>query len=174
MRGWNTNDSAELYGIPNWGREFLRINEKGNLEVAPTGTALFADLKELVDDLQARELGLPLLIRFPDILEQRIRTLAEAFGTALKEYEYQGNYRGVYPIKVNQQRHLVEDIVRISRPYHLGMEAGSKPELLVVHVRVPELVQWPAAYLSGQTRWPLLLKPLATYSPQLFPALATV
>lgn len=132
MRGWNTNDSAELYGIPNWGREFLRINDKGNLEVAPAGTALFADLKELVDDLQARELGLPLLIRFPDILEQRIRTLAEAFGTALKEYEYQGNYRGVYPIKVNQQRHLVEDIVRISRPYHLGMEAGSKPELLVV------------------------------------------
>lgn len=133
MRGWSISDSAELYGIPNWGREFLRINDKGNLEVAPIGgNPRFADLKELVDDILRRDIGLPLLIRFPDLLESRIRTLAEAFATAVKEYEYKGNYRGVYPIKVNQQRHLVEDIVRISRPWHLGMEAGSKPELLVV------------------------------------------
>ena len=133
MRSWSTQDSEDLYGIPNWGREFLRINAAGNLEVAPAGPrSPWADLHTLVEDLQNREISLPILLRFPDLLEARIRTLSEAFGTAITEYGYEGQYRGVYPVKVNQQRHLVEDIVRLGRPYHLGLEAGSKPELLVV------------------------------------------
>ena len=133
MRTWSTSDSAELYGIQNWGREFLRINAQGNLVVAPAGPeGPWADLRALVDDLQRREIGLPILLRFPDVLEARVRTLAEAFHTAIKDYEYGGQYRGVYPIKVNQQRHLVEDLVRIGRKWHIGLECGSKPELLVV------------------------------------------
>ncbi len=133
MRGWTIQDSAELYGIPNWGREFLRINERGNIVIAPQGDAgPWADLQVLIEDLQSREIGLPLLLRFPDLLETRIRTLASAFNTAIDEYEYKGKYRGVYPVKVNQQRHLVEDLVRLGRPWHIGLEAGSKPELLIV------------------------------------------
>jgi arginine decarboxylase len=133
MRGWTIDDSAELYGIKNWGREFLRINAQGHIVIAPHGDkGGSVDLKELVDDLSRREIGLPILIRFTDMLEARIKTLAEAFRTSIREYEYQGKYRGVYPIKVNQQRHVVEDVVRFGRPYHMGLEAGSKPELLVV------------------------------------------
>jgi arginine decarboxylase len=133
MRGWTIDDSAELYGIKNWGRDFVRIRPNGNLGIAPHGDAgPSIDLKELVDDLTRREIGMPILIRFTDLLEARIRTLAEAFRTAIAEYEYKANYRGVFPIKVNQQRHVVEDVVRFGAPYHIGLEAGSKPELLVV------------------------------------------
>ena len=133
MRGWTIDDSAELYGIKNWGRDFVRIGANGNLIIAPKGDqGPWVDLKELVDDLTRREIGMPILIRFTDLLEARIRTLAEAFKTAISEYEHKGNYRGVYPVKVNQQRHVVEDVVRFGGPYHMGLEAGSKPELLIV------------------------------------------
>ena len=133
MRGWSIQDSAELYGIPNWGREFLRIGDNGNLIVAPAGeNGPWVDLKALCDDIELRGIGMPLLLRFPDLLEARVRTLAEAFQQAILEYGYAGRYRGVYPIKVNQQRHLVEQILRVGRRYHLGLECGSKPEMLVV------------------------------------------
>ena len=133
MRTWTTQDSADVYGIPNWGREFLRINDHGNLEVAPRGPhARHTDLHALIEEIVSRDIQPPILLRFPDLLESRIRILSEAFHAAIKEYDYQGNYRGVFPIKVNQQRHLVDDIVRLGRPFHLGLEAGSKPELLVV------------------------------------------
>ena len=133
MRGWSIQDSVELYNVRNWGRDFFRINEAGNVEVTPAGPRGGSiDLKHLVDDLVSRELQPPLLIRFTDILEHRVRTMATAFKSAIREYEYQGNYRGVFPIKVNQQRHLVEDYVKVAEPWHMGLECGSKPELLIV------------------------------------------
>lgn len=133
MRGWTVQDSIELYNVRNWGREFFRINDLGHVDVTPAGPRNGnIDMKVLVDDLQRRGIQLPILLRFTDILHHRIRTLATAFEKAIDTYEYTGKFRGVYPIKVNQQRHLVEDLVRFSAPYHLGLEAGSKPELLIV------------------------------------------
>jgi arginine decarboxylase len=133
MRGWTIQDAGELYNIRNWGREFFRINERGNVEVTPAGPRNEPiDMKALVDDLERRGISMPILLRFTDILRVRISMLAKAFHAAIKEYEYRGQYRGVYPIKVNQQRHIVEDLVRFSEPHHMGLEAGSKPELLIV------------------------------------------
>jgi len=131
--GWSTQDSSELYNVRNWGRDFFRINEEGNLEVTPTGPRGDGiDLRKLVDDLERRGIQPPILVRFTDVLRSRVRMLANAFNNAIKEYEFHGAYRGVYPIKVNQQRYLVEELVRFSEPYHMGLEAGSKPELLIV------------------------------------------
>ncbi|MEN9785278.1 MAG: hypothetical protein RLZZ299_542 [Pseudomonadota bacterium] len=133
MRGWTIQDAGELYNIRNWGREFFRINDRGNVEVTPAGPRHESiDMKALVDDLERRGISMPILLRFTDILRMRISMLAKAFHAAIKEYEYRGHYRGVYPIKVNQQRHIVEDLVRFSEPHHMGLEAGSKPELLIV------------------------------------------
>ena len=133
MRAWSSQDSVELYNVRNWGRDFFRINDRGNIEVTPAGPrGESIDLKQLVDDLVSRDLQPPLLIRFTDILEHRVRTLAGAFKSAMKEYEYQGSYRGVFPIKVNQQRHLVEHYVKVAEGFHMGLECGSKPELLIV------------------------------------------
>ena len=133
MRGWTIQDSVELYNIRNWGRDFFRVNEKGNVEVTPSGPRNGGiDMKEMIDDLERRGISLPILVRFTDIVRMRITALARAFQGAIKEYGFKGHYRGVYPIKVNQQRHLVEDLVRFSEPFHMGLEAGSKPELLIV------------------------------------------
>lgn len=133
MGKWSTADSTELYNVRNWGRDYFRVNEAGNVEVTPAGPRSGGiDLKTLVDDLVRRGIQVPILVRFTDILEHRVRTLAGAFKSAIKEYEFKGKYRGVYPIKVNQQRHLVEDYVRFCSDYNMGLEAGSKPELLIV------------------------------------------
>jgi arginine decarboxylase len=132
LRAWTTKDSAELYNIEGWGRDFFRVNDAGNIEVTPAGPGSAAiDLKELVDDLRSRGLNLPLLIRFSDILKSRVQQLCGSFQQAIVENDYKGTYRGVYPIKVNQQRHVVEELVEYGRPFNLGIEAGSKPELLV-------------------------------------------
>jgi arginine decarboxylase len=132
MRAWTVKDSLELYNVPGWGRDFFSINSAGRVEVAPAGSGSpKIDLKELVDDLRSRGLNLPFLIRFSDILKARVQQLCGSFQQAIAENEYKGNYRGVYPIKVNQQRHVVEELVEYGRPYNLGIEAGSKPELLV-------------------------------------------
>ena len=132
LRAWTVKDSIELYNVNGWGRDFFTINEAGNVEVTPAGPgSLPIDLKELVDDLRSRGLNLPLLIRFSDILRTRVEQLFGAFRQAIAENEYKGGYRGVYPIKVNQQRHVVEELIEYGRPYNLGIEAGSKPELLV-------------------------------------------
>jgi len=133
MRNWRIQDSLELYNIANWGKSYFDINEKGHIEVMPRGaTGPRLDLKELVDALVRRGIELPMLLRFSDILRDRIETLHGAFQTAIQSYNYAGQYMGVYPIKVNQQRHVVEEIIRYGRPYHFGLEAGSKPELLAV------------------------------------------
>ncbi|MEI7440104.1 MAG: biosynthetic arginine decarboxylase [bacterium] len=135
MDRWTVQNSSDLYNINNWGSGYFRINSKGNVEVSPKGAdsanGQTVDLKELVDDLQERGLRSPILIRFSDIVGSRIRIISEAFQKAIETYGYSGKYRGVYPIKVNQQRFLVEDIVKQGKEFSLGLEAGSKPELLV-------------------------------------------
>ncbi|MCK6502025.1 biosynthetic arginine decarboxylase [Myxococcota bacterium] len=133
MRRWTTRDSADTYGIAHWGAEFLRIEDNGNLALAPDGPdGPCVDLKQLIEDLQRRGIALPILLRFTDLLHARVRTLATAFEKAIADYDYGGKYRGVYPVKVNQQRDVVEDLITLGRKWHLGLEAGSKPELLIV------------------------------------------
>jgi arginine decarboxylase len=132
MRGWTVQDSLELYHVPAWGEPFFSINEAGHVSVRPHGNGgEQIDLLALVNDLEQRGLRTPLLIRFSDILAAQVRGLSTAFQTAISEYGYGGRHRGVYPIKVNQQRHVVEEIVAYGAPHHVGLEAGSKPELLV-------------------------------------------
>ncbi|MGB5696014.1 MAG: biosynthetic arginine decarboxylase [Polyangiales bacterium] len=129
---WSINKSAELYQIQGWGQPYFRINPLGHVEVRPDPTVDQAiDLYELTQQLSERGLDLPLLIRFPNILQDRIRQLNECFESAILAYNYPAPYRGVFPVKVNQQRHLVEEIVESGRPWHFGLEAGSKPELLI-------------------------------------------
>lgn len=132
LRAWTVQDSTELYNIRGWGRDFFSVNEAGDVEVTPAGPGtLKIDLKELVDDLQSRGLNLPILIRFSDVLRVRLEQLVGAFQQAIVENDYKGVFRGVYPIKVNQQRHVVEELMEHGRSFNLGIEAGSKPELLV-------------------------------------------
>jgi len=115
------------------GNNYFGVNEVGNVMAHPAGPeGGRIDLKELVDEVTRRGIGLPLLIRFSDVLKSRIIELNEAFKRAIAEYGYKGSYSGVYPIKVNQHKHVVEEIVAYGRPYHYGLEAGSKPELLAV------------------------------------------
>ncbi len=133
MRTWTVSDAMDLYNIRNWGWPFFSINKRGNACVHPQGPdGPMVDLKQLVDELQRRGIQLPILIRFSDILRARVEALNEAFRHASKEYGYRGRYLGVYPVKVNQQRQVVEEIVSYGRPYQFGLEAGSKPELLAV------------------------------------------
>jgi arginine decarboxylase len=132
-RKWNVADSAEVYGVKYWGNNYFAINDAGNAVAHPAGPdGARIDLKELVDEVARRGIGLPLLIRFSDVLKSRIVELNETFKRAIAEYGYKGAYKGVYPIKVNQHRYVVEEIVQFGRPYHYGLEAGSKPELLAV------------------------------------------
>ncbi|MBN1335165.1 MAG: biosynthetic arginine decarboxylase [Deltaproteobacteria bacterium] len=133
LHGWTVKDSAELYNVANWGDGYFRINKAGHLEVNPGRDPRWGiDVKLLVDDLVARGIPLPLLLRFSDILESRVQTLASAFAEAIAQHDYKGVYRGVYPVKVNQQRHIVEELVRFAEPRDMGLEAGSKSELLMV------------------------------------------
>jgi arginine decarboxylase len=132
-RKWTVADSAETYGIKSWSQGYFSINDTGHVVCHPQGPeAGTIDLKELVDEVVRRGINLPLLIRFSDILRSRVVELHEAFKRAIAEFGYKGEYRGVYPIKVNQHRYVVEEICQFGRPYHYGLEAGSKPELLAV------------------------------------------
>lgn len=129
---WSIKDTAELYNIDDWGLGFFKILSNGNLMISPekkTETGL--DLLALIDELQQRGIQLPVLIRFTDILKERMIELNSRFQEAIEEYDYKGAYRGVFPIKVNQHRHVVEDIIKFGRDYHFGLEAGSKPELIL-------------------------------------------
>jgi arginine decarboxylase len=133
LNNWNIQDAIETYGISRWSKGYFGINQAGHVVVHPTKREdQSIDLKELVDQLQARGIQLPILLRFTDILRHRINEIAEAFRLAMQEANYQGKYCCVYPIKVNQQRHVVEEILDFSKIYGFGLEAGSKPELLAV------------------------------------------
>ena len=132
MASWTVQESRELYGLSYWGDEYFGVNDAGHVVVKPRGgDGPGIDLLSLVGDLQRRGLRTPLLIRFSDILASRIASIGGAFQYAIDEYEYKGRWRGVYPIKVNQQRHVVEEIVEHGAAFGVGLEAGSKPELLV-------------------------------------------
>jgi arginine decarboxylase len=131
-RHWTIEDSEDLYRIEGWGQPYFSINAAGDITVSPKGDRGGSlDLFDLVNALKQRNLGLPLLIRFSDILEDRIERLNACFAKAIARYNYPGVYRGVFPVKCNQQRHLIEDLVRFGKPHQFGLEAGSKPELMI-------------------------------------------
>ncbi|PIE21834.1 MAG: arginine decarboxylase [Planctomycetota bacterium] len=131
-RPWSVNRSEELYQIPQWGRGYFRAGKKGRLQVRPRGDrGPSFDLHQLVRGLVERGYETPLLLRFGDILDDRIECVNGAFAQAIEDWEYRGSYRGVFPIKVNQQRHVVEEIVQFGHRFGLGLEVGSKPELLI-------------------------------------------
>jgi arginine decarboxylase len=131
---WTIESARSLYNIEGWGVGFFDINDKGHVVVRPDSEnpSRELDLFELANDLEAQGVGLPLLLRFSDILRSRIESLTERFKRAIGEYEYQGGYTTVYPIKVNQQRHVVEEIVEFGKEAGVGLECGSKPELQAV------------------------------------------
>jgi len=129
---WSAADGAALYGIDRWGEPYFSVSDRGHVIVQPRGERGGAlDLVELVGELQGRNLSLPLLIRFDDILEDRLERLHAAFERAIAQYAYRGRYQGVFPVKCNQQRHVVEQLVESGRRWHFGLEAGSKAELLI-------------------------------------------
>ena len=131
--GWTAADATELYEIARWGQGYFSIGDDGHVRIHPTkDTSRSIDLKQLVDHLQLRGIGLPTLVRFRDILQHRLHEIAEAFQGAITQHEYSGKYICVYPIKVNQQRQVVEEVLDFGRQYGFGLEAGSKPELLAV------------------------------------------
>jgi len=130
---WTTTDAAELYDVASWGKGYFSVGANGNLLVHPTKEASRSiDLKKLVDTLEWRGISLPILIRFADILKHRLGEMHQAFDTSIREHGYHGGYCCVYPIKVNQQRQVVEEVFQFGRAYRFGLEAGSKPELLAV------------------------------------------
>jgi arginine decarboxylase len=130
---WSIEKSAALYGINSWGNGYFRVNPQGNVEITPTGSpGAQVDLLELTQDLMDRGIRVPIMIRFPDIIKSRIELINGCFAKAIADHGYRGGYCGVYPIKVNQQKHLVEELVKHGRGRRLGLECGSKPELLVV------------------------------------------
>ena len=133
MQKWSINDAMELYNIRNWGSPFFSVNPQGHMCVHPAGpTGAQIDLMQLTDELRRRGISLPILVRFSDILKARVEALNDAFNQAINQYGYKGRYLGVYPIKVNQQRQVVEEIVSYGDRYQFGLEAGSKPELMAV------------------------------------------
>lgn len=132
-RRWSTADAAELYDVGRWGKGYFSISPQGHLLVHPERDPRRSiDLKHLVDSMQLRGLDLPLLLRFNGILKDRIRELHDVFARAIADHKYAGSYACVYPVKVNQQRHVVEQVVEYGKHHGFGLEAGSKPEMLAV------------------------------------------
>ncbi|HWB82822.1 MAG TPA: biosynthetic arginine decarboxylase [Bryobacteraceae bacterium] len=130
---WTPQTASDFYDVPSWGKGYFSVGENGHVCVHPEkDPARWIDLKELVDKLVLRGINLPILVRFADILKHRLGEIHSAFETAIAEHHYQGSYFCVYPIKVNQQRQVVEEVLEFGKPYHFGLEAGSKPELMAV------------------------------------------
>ena len=132
MKKWSIEDSREMYNIKGWGASYFDINEEGNVSVSPCKDEAQIDLREIVDELSLRDVTPPLLLRFPDILDNRIEKTANCFKRAAEEYEYKAQNFIIYPIKVNQMQPVVEEIISHGRKFNLGLEAGSKPELHAV------------------------------------------
>src|SRR5687768_619469 len=130
---WTTVDATEMYEIARWGQGYFSIGDNGHVKIHPTKELHRSiDLKQLVDHLQLRGISLPTLLRFRDILQHRLQDIYEAFQAAITQHEYTGKYVCVYPIKVNQQRQVVEEVLNFGKPFKFGLEAGSKPELIAV------------------------------------------
>ncbi len=132
MKKWTIEDSKETYNIKGWGVNFFGVNEKGHVYVSPKKDHVQVDLKELVDELATAHVSAPMLLRFPDILDTRIQSTAACFEKATKQYDFKGDHYIVFPIKVNQMRPVVEEIISHGAKYNIGLEAGSKPELHAV------------------------------------------
>ena len=132
MKKWTIEDSKELYNINGWGTSYFGINEQGNVYVTPCKDNTQIDLRDVMDELALRDITAPVLLRFPDILDNRIEKTASCFEKAKKEYGYKGQNFIIYPIKVNQMQPVVEEIISHGRKFNLGLEAGSKPELHAV------------------------------------------
>ena len=130
---WSVAQSKKLYHVSGWGEPYFNVNEAGHVTVRaePSGESETIDLHEMIEQIHQRGHGFPMLLRFPDILEHRVRLINECFQRAIAEHGYRESYRGVFPIKVNQQRHLIDDLVAAGKPWQYGLEAGSKPELLI-------------------------------------------
>lgn len=130
---WTLQDAERLYNMNGWGLGHFRINERGHVAVHPdASSAVGVDLYQVAMDLREQGVDLPILLRFSDILRTRIAELAERFQSAIEEFGYEGKYTTVYPIKVNQQRHVVQEIVEFGTPFGVGLECGSKPELMAI------------------------------------------
>jgi arginine decarboxylase len=130
---WSIDRAIQYYNVGGWGAGFFSVNEKGHVVVHPMGQpGPVIDLMDVVEDIRERKIGFPCVVRFQDVLRARVKQINEAFGKAIAEMSYGARYFGVYPIKVNQLREVVEEILDAGAPYHYGLEAGSKGELLVV------------------------------------------
>ncbi|MCD8236591.1 MAG: biosynthetic arginine decarboxylase [Prevotellaceae bacterium] len=132
MRKWRIEDSNELYSITGWGTNYFHINEKGHVAVTPRKNGVEVDLKEVMDELLLKDVSAPVLVRFPDIIDNRIEKTATCFSKAAEEYGYKGQNFIIYPIKVNQISPVVEEVISHGQKFNLGLEAGSKPELHAV------------------------------------------
>ena len=132
MKKWTTDDSKELYNINGWGTSYFGINDEGNVYVTPCKDGTQIDLREVMDELSLRDVQSPVLLRFPDILDNRIEKTWSCFKKAAEQYEYKAENYVVFPIKVNQMQPVVEEIISHGRKFNLGIEAGSKPELHAV------------------------------------------
>lgn len=132
MKKWTIDDSRELYNINGWGTSYFGVNDKGDMYVTPCKDNVQIDLRDVMDELQLRDVTPPVLLRFPDILDNRIEKTASCFAQAAKEYDYKAENFIIYPIKVNQMQPVVEEIISHGQKFNLGLEAGSKPELHAV------------------------------------------
>ena len=132
MRRWRIDDSAELYNINGWGRNYFSINDQGHVVVTPRAGYASVDLREVMDELKIKDISSPVLLRFPDILDNRIEKISKCFAQAAETYNYTARNYMIYPIKVNQMRPVVEEIVTYGKKFNIGLEAGSKPELHAV------------------------------------------
>lgn len=132
MKKWTIEDSKELYNICGWGTSYFGINDKGDVYVTPCKDNTQIDLRDIMDELALRDINAPVLLRFPDILDNRIEKTASCFQKAKEEYRYKGENFVIYPIKVNQMQPVVEEIISHGKKFNLGLEAGSKPELHAV------------------------------------------
>lgn len=129
---WTVEHSKELYGIERWGNGYFDINKNGNLIVKPTENDYrFADVKAIIDSLKKKKISFPVLLRFPQILEDRVKELHECFTHSIIEFKYKNRYLGVFPMKVNQRREVIEEILKVGKKYDFGLEAGSKAELII-------------------------------------------
>ncbi len=127
---WNGEDAKDLYDIDCWGNGYFDINRKGNLVVKPDKNSKKVEILEVIENLRKNRIKTPIILRFPQILESRICELNDAFNHSIKEFHYKGKYKGVFPLKVNQRKDVVSEIVRVGQKYNYGLEAGSKPEFI--------------------------------------------
>src|SRR5690349_18330865 len=137
---WDIEAARNLYNVQRWGSRYFDINEAGHVVATPLqDEGIAVDITDVIEEAKGRNLKFPLLIRFQDILRHRVEALNNAFRSSIKEFNYQGQYRGVFPIKVNQLREVVEEILEAGKPFNFGLEVGSKPELFAGLAMQPQM-----------------------------------